>query len=168
MSIKEALNRNTVPKSDIKAVVRTFSYKDRINEQCNAELSMLSQSGAIEMLKELAEIIRLEFTDVSLMRGGAMDKGTSMVLEWGHDKGEVFEFTNGARRIIRRCKSIIINPDVTAGELEIRGKEIAVVGGKDWKVQKNKLEDAIVQAYKDPQSGSSIQDFFHENFVNIE
>lgn len=153
MSIKEALTRDT----------RSFQQKNPLEwyewskslrrERYEYSFLSLEKSGSLELLRELAHIIRVEFSDVALMRiNHPTTWEVNLALEWNYGERD---FPSR----LRYCKRLSINADPLSRFISVHsGNLLTVLSEPEWSSSQEHLENAIVYAYRQPAMGFSALD----------
>lgn len=156
MSIKEALERSAPPPqqeargewNELSKIVRRKRYE--------YAFSFLEKSGGLKLLRELAPIIKTDFTDVALIRHNHPTTGeVSLALEWNYKKQDepASPFSN--------CNRLSVHAFPLGGFISVESNDLfTVLSESEWSSSQEHLENAIVHAYRESRTTwFSILDF---------
>lgn len=163
MSIKEALERVGSMSREAPSLAGSDwqsgdSYYENHYTQILLEKgrAILEEAKASALFKELADIIRPDFSDVKIEQATLTDGGTvSLGIEWNFRD----ELAIPGLKYIYNVVDIVAYP-LTSDLVVSGGEEFGVLNKSQWSSDPKLLEDAIVRAYHKPmQVVGSLRDY---------
>lgn len=145
MSIKEALARGTssLKKRDRRELDDWNTNLRR--ERYKHSIAFLERSGSFDLMRELAEIVKSDFPDVTLLQRIYPNNGeVGLQLEWDYEEPS-------GQFGYRRVKGISVHTDSISGFLAVHGDSFFVtISKEEWESSQEPLENALVMAFRQP------------------